>query len=129
MAGVRHSEGAVRLNDAERRNILIELIEWRQPISQLTALMRSVPWDSDREVVQLTQAHILDVLRRFEAGLCSPAEVEDWANLIECREDIAHQTEQVTEAIYVLANPILTDPLTPALADQLRADLALAGSE
>jgi hypothetical protein len=118
-----------KLTDLERRQILTQLIGWQQPIDHLATLMSSVPWDSDSDLVTLTSAHILDVLDRFVVGTCSAADIERWANLIECREDIAHQTAEIAEAIHVLANPLLMGALTPDLAQELRSSLSPPGQD
>jgi hypothetical protein len=82
-------------------------------VSDLSAL----GWDSDEELVILDAAHISTVLNRLLAGEISVADVEDWANAIECREDIGLlQGSPVADALDELANPVLTRPLTRASA-------------
>ena len=75
-------------------------------------------------MVVLTTDHILSVLRRFQEGELIAADVEAWADLIECREDIDYQPgrdEAIVEAIFVLANPVLNGSLDEALTDQVIA--------
>lgn len=109
-----------------RVSVLSDLITFGKPIEVLVAIVGDVGW-SETPVVVLTTDHILSVLRRFQAGNLTAADVEVWADLIECREDIDYQPEryeEILEAIYVLANPVLNGPLDEALTDQVIASLS-----
>ncbi|MFK0687529.1 hypothetical protein ACFX5Q_04855 [Mesorhizobium sp. IMUNJ 23033] len=108
-----------------RDSVLSDLITFGKPIDVLVAIVGDVGWSETPEVV-LTTDHILSVLRRFQAGELTAADVEAWADLIECREDIDYQPErdeEILEAIYVLANPVLNGLLDEALTDQVIASL------
>ncbi|WP_162823664.1 hypothetical protein [Lysobacter sp. TY2-98] len=75
------------------------------------------------ELVTLLPEHIAGVLARFCAGEIAAEDVEDWANAIECREDIALAGAPVERAVFQLANPITTEPITLASAASLVAAL------
>ncbi|MFB9978314.1 hypothetical protein ACFSQQ_17255 [Mesorhizobium kowhaii] len=106
--------------------MLTDLITCGKPIDVLAAIVSDLGW-SETPVVVLTTDHILSVLRRFQAGELTAADVEAWADLIECREDIDYQPErdeEILEAIYVLANPVLNGSLDEALTDQVIASIS-----
>lgn len=108
-----------------RVSLLSDLITFGKPIDVLTAIVGDLGW-SETPVVVLTTDHILSVLRRFQAGELTAVDVEAWADLTESREDIDYQPErheEIREAIYVLANPVLNGPLDETLADQVIASL------
>ena len=105
--------------------MLSDLITCGKPIDVLSVIVSDLGW-SETPVVVLTADHILSVLQRFQSGELTAADVEAWADLIECREDIDYQPErdeEILEAIYVLANPVLNGPLDEALTDQVIASL------
>lgn len=109
-----------------RVSVLSDLITCGKPVDVLATIGSDMGW-SETPVVVLTTGHILNVLRRFQAGELTAADVEAWADLIECREDIDYQPErdeEILEAIYVLANPVLNGPLDEALTDQVIASLS-----
>ncbi|AZO46597.1 MAG: hypothetical protein EOS58_22490 [Mesorhizobium sp.] len=109
-----------------RVSVLSDLVTCGKPIDVLAATMSDLGW-SETPMVVLTTDHILSVLRRFQSGELTAADVEAWADLIECREDIDYQPdrhEDILEAIYVLANPVLNGPLDEALTDQVIASLS-----
>jgi hypothetical protein len=96
-----------------RTSQLKELLHFSRPVADVVSDLSAFGWDSDEELVTLEAAHISTVLNRFLAGDISAADVEDWANAIECREDIGlFQGSPVADALDELANPVLTRPLT-----------------
>ena len=104
----------------DAHQILNSLLQWDQPLAQLTSLVQELDWDSEEELVFLSPNHIQSALERFLKGEVTASEVESWANLIEGREDVGFQTNTETllkELIYELANPTLTHPLTQQTAN------------
>jgi hypothetical protein len=68
--------------------------------------------------VELTSWHIRRILNRFIEGQVTAKEVEDWANLVEGRDDIGFVSEEMLEAIHWLANPYLEGVVTEASAEE-----------
>lgn len=104
--------------------ILRHLLAFDLPIDVLTPAVGRLAWDVEEPLVTLTRAEIDAVLRRYAAGELSAAEVETWADLIECREDIAFDPDDadpVNDLIHELANPLLAGPLTIDRARELSA--------
>ena len=105
---------------SDRIASLNNLLNLTVPISVAANELASVPWDSAMPLVPLLPAHILGVLTKFISGATSAAEVEAWANVIECREDVDYSSKSpVGVALHELANPALTQPLTPQSARTL----------
>jgi len=96
--------------------ILSSLTRLDVPIADLKIALATLSWD----------AGIAAVLERFVNGDIQAAIAEEWANLVECREDIGFEVgyeEVVADAIYILANPKLADQLaaiTPVLLSSIR---------
>lgn len=103
---------------------LKNLLYFSSPLADETHDLSAFAWDSEEELVTLQAEHISAILNRFLEGDISDTEVEAWANAIECREDIGFlQPSPVAEAIWELANPLLTRPLTRQSACKLVATL------
>lgn len=111
------------MND-QRATTLGYLVRWRLPVDQLAAKLDALEWDAEREVVVLTAEHVQDALERFLSGVSSAHEAEEWANLIEGREDVGYASETVKNAIHVLANPLLNGELTKTSAADLAQGLS-----
>jgi hypothetical protein len=109
------------------RKLLLEIIiDLEEPslLPRLQEELRLSGWDSpEGELTNLTQKHIVSILQRYLNGLLSEKQVEDWANLVETREDITfglHKDENsVMDAIHLLANPAMEGALTPESAKSL----------
>lgn len=104
-----------------RETILLSLIKFDAPIPKLAAELGSLTWDSD-PLVTLARRDIAVVLERFLGGQIDALTVEDWANLVECREDIRFDPgyeDVIHAAIHDMANPILSGELRVLAPDIL----------
>ena len=63
------------------------------------------PFDSELELIKINNEILITVLKKYISNLISSNELEEWANFIECRDDINY--EEVEGYIYALANPEL----------------------
>ena len=97
-----------------RERALEAMVLFDRPVRELQAIVAKLPWDADQPLVTLTRAHLKAVLRRYTAGEIDAPSVEDWANLIEGREDIDFERGRetvVADTVFDLANPLLQGPL------------------
>ena len=124
----------IKLNDEEemesRAQLLESLLQYSAPIEQIMEKLKRFLWDSKTVLVTITRKNIIRLLEDYCAGGLEAGRVEEWANALEAREDIAFEDGHegaLQEAIYQLANPLLTAHLTTRLAQQiiknLRCDL------
>jgi len=105
-----------------RADALQALVCLDRPLGEITAILGQYPWDSDAELVALSRANVASVLDRFINNALTAIEVEDWANAIECRDDIGFEMKSnklLKDAIWELANPILSSALTHQTAQAL----------
>jgi len=105
-----------------RRQILQELVAFSQPLEFLAKEISQLEWDYDGKPFIIKPIHIVNVLNRFLFGDLTAKEVEDWANMIECREDLEYEksnVEQLDKIIYELANPEIEGQLTIAQCQKI----------
>ena len=92
---------------------LKELLHFSRPVTDVVSDLSDFGWDSDEQLVTLEGTHLSAILNRFLSGEISASDVEDWANAIECREDIGlPEDSPVVDALFELANPLITRALT-----------------
>jgi hypothetical protein len=112
-----------------RKTFLETLLRFRDPkaLKQIMTALREYGWDSEETLVNLTSDAIISILERYLQSELTAQEVEDWANAVEMRDDIEFgidDDEVIMNAVGELANPVLTEPLTPesamALIEKLR---------
>ena len=99
----------------ERLNVLRNLITFSQSISILADNLSKLDWDYDGPPLIVSAEQVQEVLERFLAGRFSAQELEDWANLIEGREDLEFEEikhNEIADVIHCLANPELEGRIT-----------------
>ena len=97
-----------------RHEILKSLLTFDRPLDELRQELSKLKWDSENSLIRLSADHMRLVLTRFLKGELSADAVEEWANLIECREDIGFESEfegVLKDIIFELANPGLVHPI------------------
>jgi len=104
----------------DRVRLIAQLLRYEQPLPHVLSDLAVYGWDSDGPLAELKSSHIRSALHRYLQAELSAAQVEEWANAIECREDIAYEPSSlVGETIFELANPELTPPLNQERAREL----------
>ncbi len=96
--------------------LLNSLLKLDRPLTEILAPLNALDWDSPQIFVILKPQHITRILQSYLNHQITELEVENWANAIESREDISTENERLEQIIFDLANPLLTNPLTPQLA-------------
>lgn len=91
--------------------ILLDLIHFKNNIDTLRNMLSQIGFDSETELVSMSRDNIVEILQRSLDKKISFLELEEWANLIECREDIGFEDKKTQEMIFKLANPCLHEKL------------------
>ena len=110
----------------DRGELLRALIAYELPIEPVLADLRTFGWDAPSPFAVLTREDIVRILDRYLAGELGAAEVTDWADLVECREDIGFpggDEDVLSDALFRLANPNLRGDVTPELGEIIRREL------
>jgi len=87
--------------------ILLDLVHFKNNIDTLKNMLSQIGFDSETELVSMSRDDIAEILQRSLDKKISFLELGEWANLIECREDIGFEDEKTQEMIFKLANPYL----------------------
>ena len=110
----------------DRRELLNRLIRYQLPIEPVLEGLADFRFDSAGELVCLQRSDLVGVLDRFLAGELSADQVRDWADQLEVRDDVGVEPGfegRLRDALFSLANPNLAEPLTPEMAERVRAEL------
>ena len=109
-----------------RADVLVDLIEFRRPIDAAVNAIAALDWDSDQPLVVLRCHHVRELLGRFEGGKVSAAEVEAWAEALECRDDVGYEPDydrQLREFLFQASTPELNEPISSDFARRWREQL------
>jgi hypothetical protein len=107
----------------DRKEILIDLIAFRKPLPEMKKELKTLSWDVETPVVVLDKPQLVQVLEKSDKGAISFGELEEWANLIECRDDIAFANPLLEQYLVELANPMIYELLTKDVIDKMLRDL------
>lgn len=88
-----------------RSQALEEIITFGRNTNEAYSELLKYSYDSDVEYFVVSKEIMKNALDLYLKGQLSAEDIEDWANFIECREDLDY--EQVEDYIYYLANPVL----------------------
>lgn len=95
-----------------REQILEDLTSLNKDALTLQKELNSYPWDVEQPLTTLSKTKVLQVLARVIGSEVKMQNLEDWANVIECRDDIGFETEELRQLIFELANPQIYETLT-----------------
>ena len=95
------------IQNNNKTSILLDLVHFKNNIDTLKNMLSQIGFDSEIELVSMSRDNIVEILQRSLDKKISFLELEEWANLIECREDIGFEDEKTQEMIFKLANPYL----------------------
>lgn len=100
----------------ERLDAVRSLAEYSRSLTEISDHLNTFKWDYEGQLFCFSKGHIVSVLERYLSGEFTSKNIEEWANIVECREDIYFDKdyeEKIENVIYELANPILTRFLDP----------------
>ena len=95
------------IQNNHKTSILLDLVHFKNNIDALKNMLSQIGFDSETELVSMSRDDIVEILQSSLDKKISFLELEEWANLIECREDIGFEDEKTQEIIFKLANPYL----------------------
>jgi hypothetical protein len=98
----------------DRKAMLLELIQNPKQAGQITLELAGYGWECEKHLAEVAKVHVLAVLKQFDQGMLSAAEVEAWALSLEGRKDVSFEFGAegvVEEAIFCLANPSIYWPI------------------
>ncbi|WP_286235654.1 hypothetical protein [Thalassotalea sediminis] len=84
--------------------------------------IQEYPWDCDSELYFLTKQDLLSVFSRFESGELDSDAIENWANFLECRDDLGYESDyedELRDMIFLLANPVINYSIDVKLINEL----------
>jgi hypothetical protein len=104
-----------------RLDLVVRLVKCQGNIESIQRKLDDFPFDTE-PLVTLEGPDIMSVLERFLAGALSVADVEDWANALEGREDVGYDRD-LAQTLFVLSTPAINGPLTADSAASLIREL------
>jgi hypothetical protein len=112
----------MKTQNEHRLSIIKELLDQSKPLNEIIQALSLFDWDYEGPKMILSKFHIENALGKFIKSELVVAEIENWANCIEGREDIEFEHDGaalIDSTLFELANPALTQELNVVRAQQL----------
>jgi hypothetical protein len=111
-----------------RAEILEELVRYEKPSEPLMRELKSFGWDwpEGAPLVVLKKEHLLRVIDRFLADEITAAQLQEWAENLEAREDVAFdpkEEELLDDVFFRVATPFINETLTKEAVRMMRDEL------
>lgn len=109
-----------------REELLQKLLAFNEPVEPILKQLNTYGWDSEERLVTVTKQDVVLVLQRYLKAELTAEDVEQWANALECRDDVGYESadEEILKSImHDLANPLLEGPLSEEVARDLVGQL------
>jgi hypothetical protein len=110
-----------------RAELLRSLIERPEKAKVIAQELRAFSWDSEKTLVVMHAEDVLRVLAAYQSGSLEAAQITDWAEALEMRDDVKldPKCEDLLRTVIVqLANPDLGGALSLDRAQTLTKQLA-----
>ena len=95
-----------------RAKILKELALLQSDVKILKEELSQYPWDTEKPLFKINTADFSMVLKRSIINEINFETLTNWANAIECRDDLEFENEKMQEIIFELANPEINGEIT-----------------
>lgn len=101
-----------------RAELLTQIARFQIEISSAIKEFQKYSWDCERDLYILTKSDLLRVFKKYLSNSITEKEINEWANFLECREDLGYENESgelLKQIIIDLANPDLSEPISKKL--------------
>jgi hypothetical protein len=106
-----------------RRDILKDLVLLRGNIEVLEKELSQYPWDIEKPLLKINTDDLINVLKRSLNNEINFETLTNWANIIECREDLDFPNDEIKEIIFELANPEINGEMTKERLNEIISEL------
>ena len=95
-----------------RKDILTDLVFFKADLSELQNELFQYPWDVEEPILILSKEDFTNVLNRCIENEITFTDLVSWANVIECRDDLDFEVEEMQEIVFELASPEINGEIT-----------------
>jgi hypothetical protein len=104
-----------------RRDLLRRILRRDGSLPELRTQLATLSWDWDEPpLVVVTRAVLLAALNDYLDGAIPGSELEQWADVLEARDDVGYAPEDAVEelrqVIFEIANPLINVAISPETA-------------
>ncbi len=107
-----------------RTDILKDLVSFNGDLSALKSELSQYPWDTEEPYFIITRSQLSEVLTKCIDQIITFQSLEDWANMIECRDDLDFEDEEIQEIIFEFSSPEINGEITKGRLQEIVNELS-----
>ncbi len=107
-----------------RYDILTDLVNLSGDITILKKELSEYPWDIEEPILIISKVAFIEVLQRGIDGETSNEAIEDWADTIECRDDLEYEANKMEAIVFELVNPAINRKIPNGLLQEFINELS-----
>jgi len=101
-----------KCNMRNRIEILKDLVLLQGNIEVLEKELSQYPWDIEKPLFKISTEDLSNLLKRSINDEINFETLTNWANVIECRDDMEFADEKMQETIFELSSPEINGEIT-----------------
>ncbi|NQX82260.1 MAG: hypothetical protein HRT66_09750 [Flavobacteriaceae bacterium] len=95
-----------------RKEILEKIISFDGELSVLKKELSKYPWDVEEPYLVISKSKFIKILKKSIDQVITFEDLEYWANIIECRDDLDFEVELIQEMVFELSSPEINGEIT-----------------
>ena len=95
-----------------RKEVLTDLVCFKKDLLSIKNELSQYPFDSAVTIIIINRDQLCYILKQCVEGRISYKELENWANIVECRDDVGFEETEIKAIIFELANPEINGKIT-----------------
>lgn len=107
-----------------RADILNDLVSFNKSLPSLKNELSKYSWDVEEPYLVITKPQFLKVLKKCLEQQITLQDLENWSNLIECRDDLDFENEELQEIIFEFASPEINGEITKERLQEMIKELS-----
>lgn len=106
-----------------RKEILRDLVLLQGSIEVLQKELSQYSWDIEKPILKINVEDFSNVLKRSINNKIDFETLTNWANALECRDDLDFANEEMQEVIFELASPEINGEITKERLSEIITEL------
>ena len=107
-----------------RTDILNDLVSFNKSLPSLKNELSQYSWDTEEPYLIITKTQFLEVLKKCLDQKITFHDLENWADSIECRDDLDFEDEALQELVFEFSSPEINGEITKERLQAIIKDLS-----
>ncbi len=107
-----------------RVDILNDLVSFNGNLPALKDELSQYSWDTEEPYLVITRRQFLEILKKCLEQKITFQDLENWADSIECRDDLDFEDEELQEIVFEFSSPEINGEITKERLQEIIKNLS-----